>query len=344
VRVVEEFDPFAGTSKEPTAREFSVVGLNVFARKPRRARSGDSVADLEAENLRLREENARLSSDIDARSRECEVKNVRLEAMVKKLSVIQTQLVMQEKMASLGNLVAGVAHEINSPIGAVVSAADSNMRCMNKFRAFIAEHGSPPFPAECDRLLGVLDGNSAVIAEASVRITNIVRSLKMFARLDEAEYQKADIHEGIESTLTLLEHETRGRVTITRDFEALPPVTCYPSQLNQVFMNLLTNASQAIQKGDGKIHIATRRKDDDVAISITDNGIGIEATDIDKVFDPGFTTKGVGVGTGLGLSITHNIIRKHHGDITVTSSPGKGTTFVITLPISGVPGSNNGNT
>jgi len=308
----------------------------VFARKPRRAHCEDPVAELEAENLRLREENARLSSDIDSRSRDCEVKNVRLEAMVKKLSDIQTQLVMQEKMASLGNLVAGVAHEINSPIGAVASAADANLRCMKKFRSFVAGEDSPPFPKECDKLFGILDGNNSVIAEASVRITNIVRSLKMFARLDEAEYQEADIHDGIDSTLTLLEHETKDRVTITRDFAVLPPVTCYPSQLNQVFMNLLTNATQAIQNGDGNIHITTRRAGENVVITINDNGIGIAAADLNKVFDPGFTTKGAGVGTGLGLSITHNVIQKHNGRIEVASRKDEGATFVITLPITGV--------
>jgi signal transduction histidine kinase len=314
-----------------------VIGVNVFARKPRRAHLEDPVAELEAENLRLREENRRLSSDIDARSRDCEVKNVRLEALVKKLSDVQTQLVMQEKMASLGNLVAGVAHEINSPIGAVASAADANLRCMSRFRAYVADHDSTPFPLECDKLVDILDGNNAVIAEASERITNIVRSLKMFARLDEAEYQETDIHDGIISTLTLLEHELKGRVTVTHDFADLPPVSCYPSQLNQVFMNVLNNANQAMPRDGGNIHITTRRVDDDVVITISDDGIGIATEDHDKIFDPGFTTKGVGVGTGLGLSITHNIIQKHNGRITVTSREGDGTTFVITLPIAGAP-------
>jgi signal transduction histidine kinase len=176
-----------------------------------------------------------------------------------------------------------------------------------------------------------------VIAEASERITNIVRSLKMFARLDEAEYQETDIHDGIISTLTLLEHELKGRVTVTHDFADLPPVSCYPSQLNQVFMNVLNNANQAMPRDGGNIHITTRRVDDDVVITISDDGIGIATEDHDKIFDPGFTTKGVGVGTGLGLSITHNIIQKHNGRITVTSREGDGTTFVITLPIAGAP-------
>lgn len=309
----------------------------MFARKPRRAQSEDAVAELEAENMRLREENSRLSADIDARSRECEVKNVRLEAVIKQLSDVQTQLVIQEKMASLGNLVAGVAHEINNPIGAVASAADANLRCIKKLRSLVDSEDCPAFPKELGKLVNFFDSNNSVVAEASLRITNIVRSLKMFARLDQAEYQEADINEGIDSTLTLLEHETRGRVTITRDYAELPPVTCYPSQLNQVFMNLLTNANQAIQKGngDGNIQITTRRTDDDIVITISDNGAGIPAGELDKVFDPGFTTKGVGVGTGLGLSITHNIIQKHKGRIEVTSREGEGTTFVIRLPITG---------
>jgi signal transduction histidine kinase len=317
------------------AREFKVIGVNVFARKPRRAQCEDPVAELEAENLRLREENSRLSSDIDSRSRECEVKNVRLEAMVKQLSDIQTQLVMQEKMASLGNLVAGVAHEINSPIGAVASAADANLRCMRRLRSLVGNEEHFSLPVECGKLVSILDSNNEVVAEASERIINIVRSLKMFARLDEAEYQEVDIHDGIESTLTLLEHETKGRVIITRDYRNLQHVSCCPSQLNQVFMNLLTNASQAIPEAGGNIHIKTMQVGEDVVISIGDDGVGIAESEIDRVFDPGFTTKGVGVGTGLGLSIAHNIIQKHKGRIEVESREGEGTTFIITVPIAG---------
>ena len=169
--------------------------------------------------------------------------------------------------------------------------------------------------------------------DGAERTKKIVLGLRNFSRLDEAEKKTVDIHEGIESTLQLLHNEIKNRITVHKNFCELPPLTCYPSELNQVFMNLLSNASQAISnKGD--ITITTKQDGDNIIIDIQDTGCGIDEKYMDNIFDPFFTTKEVGKGTGLGLSISYNIVKKHKGDITVKSEKGKGTTFTITLPLS----------
>jgi two-component system, NtrC family, sensor kinase len=160
----------------------------------------------------------------------------------------------------------------------------------------------------------------------------IVSSLKSFAGLDQATVDQVDIHEGLESTLTLLQHEQNGRITIYKDFAAIPPIRCSPSQLNQAFMNVLLNAIQAI-KGAGHILVKTSKQGKWAVIEFVDNGIGIAEDDIARIFDPGFTTKGVRVGTGLGLAIVHRIIEEHGGRIEVESEVGKGSTFRIFLPL-----------
>jgi signal transduction histidine kinase len=162
---------------------------------------------------------------------------------------------------------------------------------------------------------------------------HIVRSLKNFARLDEADRKRVDLHEGLESTLTLLQHQLKSRIRIEKQFGEIPWVLCHPNQVNQVFMNILANAVQAIT-GSGVIRIRTWRDGDFIKIAIADTGGGISQEHLSKIFDPGFTTKRVGVGTGLGLSICYKIIEDHGGAIEVDSSP-SGTTFTITLPING---------
>ena len=167
---------------------------------------------------------------------------------------------------------------------------------------------------------------------ATTRIVEIVRSLRNFARLDEAEKKQVDIHEGIESTLTLLHHELKQRVDVVRDYGELPEIECYPNQLNQVLMNLLTNALQAIE-GPGTITIRTRCAGERVEVAISDTGSGISEEARQRIFDPGFTTKGVGVGTGLGLSIAYRIVQKHAGELRVESEVGAGSTFTVSLPL-----------
>jgi signal transduction histidine kinase len=275
-------------------------------------------------------------SRMKTRSQEAALRrqNSELEDALMRLKETQQQLVLREKMASLGNLVAGVAHEINNPTGAVNSSSDNSRRALQKLDELFASMQLPEL-SDDPRFLHIMEAlqeNNNVTTMAGLRIAQIVKSLKNFARLDEAEYQRADIHVGLDSTLTLLHHELKNRVEVIREYGEIPLVKCYPNQLNQVFMNLLINATQAIQ-ARGTIRIKTLRDGEHVEISVEDDGRGIKAENLDRIFDPGFTTKGVGVGTGLGLSISYNIIKKHQGEIFVESQVGKGSTFTIRLPV-----------
>lgn len=262
-----------------------------------------------------------------------------LEALVEKrtraLREAQTQLVQSEKMAALGNLVAGIAHEVNNPIAAVNSASDSSVRCIEKIKTILHEKNAdavlsdPKFKSA----LQILEDNNRLNATASERIVKIVASLKNFARLDEADFQKVDVHEGLESTLTLVHHELKNRIRVVRNFGNLPKVECFPNQLNQVFMNLIVNAAQAI-RGEGSITITTSSEGGHITIRIADTGTGIPPENMQKIFDPGFTTKQQGIGSGLGLSISYNIVQKHQGKIKVRSEPGDGSEFTIVLPAS----------
>jgi signal transduction histidine kinase len=185
---------------------------------------------------------------------------------------------------------------------------------------------------ELVRTLSVLENIGKVNQTACDRIVRIVRSLRSFARLDEAERKKVDIHEGLESTLTLIHHELKIRIELVRDYEDIPEIECFPNQLNQVFMNMLVNACQAIE-GKGTITIRTRAEGDHVTVSFIDTGTGIRPENLDKIFDPGFTTKGVGVGSGLGLPICYKIVKEHGGRIDVESEVGRGTIFTVKLPV-----------
>jgi len=256
-----------------------------------------------------------------------------LEKAHSELKNAQIQLVQSEKMASLGMLVAGIAHEINTPIGAVNSMHDTLLRSIQKLKDILRKR-----PTEIDQedarlseILKTLDDANKVIESGTERVMTIVKRLRSFARLDEAELKTVDIHEGIEDTLTIIHHQIKHNITIIKNYGSLPKIACFPGQLNQVFLNLLINASQAIAD-KGEITISTGRENSKIRIEFADNGIGIPPEKIGRVFDPGFTTKGVGVGTGLGLSICYQIIENHHGKIEVESEVGKGAKFIITLP------------
>jgi signal transduction histidine kinase len=262
-------------------------------------------------------------------------KNLDLYSTMEQLKNTQEQLVLKEKMASLGNLVAGVAHEVNTPIGAVHSAADVINRCILRIKHSLKSSQSLKELTDNDQFrnsLKILEENNNVTTLASERVTKIVKSLRIFARLDESDYQKSNIHEGIESTLTLVHHKMKDRILVVKEYGNLPEINCYPNQLNQVFMNILMNAAQAIE-GEGTITIKTQKDDVNVYITFSDTGKGIPEEILKNIFDPGFTTKGVGVGTGLCLAISYNIIQKHKGDIEVSSIPNKGSTFKIKIPI-----------
>ncbi|MBI4482287.1 MAG: ATPase [Acidobacteria bacterium] len=247
----------------------------------------------------------------------------------------QSQLVQAEKMAALGSLVAGVAHEINTPLGSIGGNNDVFALAFQKVQDFLRAH--PPADGTDSQeglkeILSIVDESIRTNRLASERLVKMVRTLRNFARLDEAERKKADIHEGIESTLTLVAHELKRRIQVFKEFGAVREIECYPNQLNQVFMNMLVNAAQAIE-GEGEIRIRTWEEDDTVRVAISDNGKGIPPELQHRVFDPGFTTKKAGLGTGLGLSICLKIVQDHGGRIELESQVGRGTTFTIVLPI-----------
>lgn len=238
-----------------------------------------------------------------------------LKDTLQELKDTQVQLINSEKMASLGQLIAGVAHEINTPVAAI----KSNNEILSSLIKRIDD----------EKISELFNSINSTDKEAIQRINQIVISLKKFVRLDEAELQLADINKELDLTLDLIRHETKYRITVQKEYGDIPQIKCYPNMLNQVFMNILVNACQAIE-GDGTITIKTEYDNNELKISITDTGVGIE--DTDKIFLAGYTTKGVGVGTGLGLAICSKIIAKHHGEINVESTVGKGSTFVITIP------------
>jgi signal transduction histidine kinase len=279
-------------------------------------------------------ENARLYEHLEE---EVQARTAQLTRALGELRETLAQLVQSEKMAALGDLVAGVAHEINTPLGAVASNTDLVVRALAKVKDAVAN------PAQAEQSLRYLDrvtGLAETSREACRRIGEIVRSLRNFARLDEAERKPADLHEGLESTLTLVGHLLKNRITVHREYGRLPMVDCYANRLNQVFLNVLVNAAQAIE-GTGEITIRTRFEPvpGSVIVEISDTGRGIPPENLSKIFDPGFTTKGVGVGTGLGLAICYRIIADHHGRIEVESTVGRGTTFRIILPVEREPAS-----
>ena len=286
--------------------------------------------------------------EVDHQKKKVEEKNVELNKLLSDLKEAQQQLVMSEKMASLGQLTAGVAHEINNPINFVSANIkplkedlDEIIECINKYELIIKANQLEDLFAEVqnfknDKSLDInirevtelLNG----IEEGASRTTNIVKGLRNFSRLDQDVLKKSDVNEGLESTLILLHSVYKDKIEIVRDFGDVPKIECLPGQINQVFMNILSNAIQAIGE-KGTIYIRTWQEEEEVKISIKDSGSGMSEETKKKVFDPFFTTKEVGKGTGLGLSISFGIIKKHHGRIEVHSEKGKGSEFIITLPV-----------
>ncbi len=258
-----------------------------------------------------------------------------VDSRTKALRESQSRMVQQEKMAVLGALAAGIAHELNTPIGTINSSADTLARSLETVRRTLAAPDAPESIREDKRLRQVLDlleDIARINKLACERIVAIVRSLRNFARLDEAAFQNADLRQGLDSTLTLVRHELKNRIVVVKDYQDIPPIHCHPNQVNQVFMNLLVNAAQSIRE-KGEIRLRTFVEGGMVAVSVQDNGIGIPEENVKGIFDPGFTTKGVSIGTGLGLSICFKIAQGHGGRIDVESQLSKGSTFTLRLPV-----------
>jgi two-component system NtrC family sensor kinase len=255
------------------------------------------------------------------------------------------QLIQREKMASVGQLVAGVAHELNNPIAFVSSNVSTLEDFVGRLRKIVDAYRTATLP-EADRAriaaeweslkidyaLRYLDPMLQGIHEGTERTRKIVDNLRVFARTGDDVWQAIDLHEDIESSLILLNHVLKDRVAVHRRYGTLPAVECIRSQIDQVFLNVLVNAAQAIA-GPGTITIETTREGEMAVVAISDTGSGIPAGVLGRIFDPFFTTKPVGEGTGLGLSISYEIVQKHGGQIKVSSTPGHGATFTIRIPM-----------
>lgn len=276
----------------------------------------------------------------------------RLENMFKELKAAHTQIVQSEKMASLGELTAGIAHEINNPINFVYAGVDGLRTSLEGLLDVLNKYAVLDDADTIEEIEGVLNDIKRLkrqlyfdetkenvfevvnaIKEGAARTAEIVKGLRSFSRLDETELKEADIHNGIDSTLILLNSKIDSqRLTIVKDYDTtIPEIECFPGQLNQVFMNIISNAIDSIT-GSGNVTIRTVNRDSDVEIIISDTGRGMSEDVKAKIFQPFYTTKGLGEGSGLGLSITFGIIDKHKGNIAVDSVKGEGTVFTITIP------------
>jgi len=261
-------------------------------------------------------------------------KNDKLEELIRELHETQSQLVQSEKMAALGKLVAGVVHEMNTPMGASNSAIDVTDRCVTRITALlescdaVEEH----FPGgQLQDLLDNVRANQRVTSEAHARMSAILKNLKRFIRLDAAEREVVDLHEGLDAALALLEAEYGERIFVEREYGELPRYDCSPGELNQVFMSLLTNAIQSID-GSGTITVQTAATDKDIRVEIADTGAGIPEERLRGIFDPGLTSTGSRVKAGMGLLVSQGIVQQHKGRIVAQSTPGEGSTFTVVLP------------
>ncbi len=277
------------------------VFLTFLARAARRI--VHDVVELEAENLRIVKEQARLIMDV--------------------------------KMAGMANLVAGIAHEINTPLGASMSSAEVVEMCSSTLGDAIQsaeDPGALKKDRKVNRGLTVLKDSSQVIRKAGDRIAGVVSALKEFSRLDQAEFQRADIRTGLESTLSLIAADTKGAARVVKDYEDIPEIECRPKELNQVFMTLLINAFQAMD-GEGELRLRVSSRNDQAVVEISDNGKGIPPEKLESLFDIGFGAKQARMSMGLGLPTAKNTVDGHGGELSVESELGKGTTVRITLPI-----------
>jgi signal transduction histidine kinase len=273
-----------------------------------------------------------------------------LTALNEQLSMAQAQLLQSEKLASIGQLAAGVAHEINNPISFVFSNFGTLQTYVASLLRVLARYEeAEPLIADADVARGIADLREqvdlaflqedvlALLAESRdgiERVRKIVQDLKDFSRVDvHQQWQWTDLHQGIDSTLNIVNNEVKYKADIVKEYGTIPEVECLPSQINQVIMNIVVNGAQAIEGRRGRITIRTGESGGNVWIEIADNGCGIPQAIQSRIFDPFFTTKPIGTGTGLGLSLSYGIIQKHRGRIDMQSEEGVGTTFRIELPI-----------
>jgi two-component system, NtrC family, sensor kinase len=342
-----------GSAAEVTLLSFALANkINIYRKEKEESQAMALLVSQENEQL-VREQNIILEAKVQERTEELQTSNKELNKVLTNLKEAQTQLVESEKMASLGQLTAGIAHEINNPINFVTSNIkplkldfEDLKGLLKKYEELGPNGNIEEQLKEIDRYKQQIDIeyvhteiDSLIkgIEDGANRTAEIVKGLRTFSRLDESDLKSVDIHEGINSTLVLLRNTMPKNVTIIQDFGELPKIECYAGKLNQVFLNIINNALNAIKmkpvQGDEKLTITTRLMENkQVSIGIRDTGIGMTDKVRERIFEPFFTTKDVGEGTGLGLSIVFSIIEKHQGKILVESTPGIGTEFIIYLP------------
>jgi signal transduction histidine kinase len=293
---------------------------------------------------------ADLEEAVRLRTQELTRANQALEAEISERKHLQGQLVQSEKLASIGQLAAGVAHEINNPMGFIFSNFGSLEAYLDLLFEMLAAYESaesavsaPEVAAGLRELrqrieLDFLKEDIPVLMRESKegigRVRQIVRDLKDFSRVDSTQdFQWANLHQGIDSTLNVVASELKYKADVVKEYGDLPDIECLPSQINQVIMNLVVNAAHAMGEQCGRITIRTGAEAEQVWVEVADNGSGIPPDTLKRIFEPFFTTKPVGKGTGLGLSLSYGIVQKHHGRIEVKSVVGQGSTFRVTLPI-----------
>ncbi len=245
----------------------------------------------------------------------------------------QSQLIQSEKMASLGHLVAGVSHEMNSPVGAISSTQNTLESATEKLKQTLEnEHGIKTSESKnVSRIMNVISDVIGVLKMSSERISEIIKRLKIFAQLDQAELQSVDFNECISNTLSMFKFHLKPEIKINQEFAELPAVICYPAKINQLCFQLLKNANTAIETS-GEIVLSTEISGEEIRFSVTDNGRGIPSEDINKIFNPGYTAWDLNVGTGLGLAICYQVAQDHKGKIEVESEVGKGSKFSFFFP------------
>ncbi|HEX8987076.1 MAG TPA: ATP-binding protein [Rhodocyclaceae bacterium] len=297
---------------------------------------------------RVLAENEKIARDLQRLNKALQREHEEQRDLIERLEQAQNQLLQSEKMASIGQLAAGVAHEINNPVGFVNSNLGTLERYLGDLFAILdaydAVAGRAPDGWDFGAVARLKEHADyaflrkdapALLAETRegvTRVRKIVQDLKDFSHVDEAEWQLADLNAGIDSTLNVVWNELKYKAEVTRDYAELPKIECLPFQLNQVVLNLLVNAVHAIETR-GTIAVRTGREEDGVWLEVADNGHGIPPENRTRIFEPFFTTKPVGKGTGLGLSLSYSIVQRHHGHIELDSEVGRGTRFRVHLPL-----------
>jgi len=344
-----------GSALEAIFLSFALAGKINILKKEKEISQAEALTIAKENERIIREQNQILEARVNERTLELSASNAELNQTLVDLKEAESQLVEAEKMASLGQLTAGIAHEINNPINFVTSNVNPLKRDIDILLQTIEtfEEVSQSDSSASEKQQQIDDFKEEIdfdylkmeighllkgIHEGASRTAEIVKGLRIFSRLDEDDLKVASINEGLDSTLVIINNLLSNKIELQKNYNPIPSIECYPGKLNQVFLNIISNAIHAINKkfnGEpgGKLTISTENDEENVYIKIADNGTGMDELTRKKVFEPFFTTKDVGEGTGLGMSIAYNTIRKHQGDITINTTPGSGTEFIIELPI-----------